>query len=466
LAEQPRPGPAPAPPPRWREVFSGRLGRLTFGLFLLEALAAVQVLVVTAVMPAVTRELGNIRLYGWAFSASGLATVMAIPLTGQAVDRFGPRRPLALMLGVFGVGTLLAGLAPTMPAFVVGRFLQGAGAGAQYAVGLGTVAKTYPESHRARVLALLAAAWVLPGLLGPSYGALLASTIGWRWAFLTLLPLLAGASWLVFPGLAALPATTSTRRLDLRRPILLSVGAAAVFAGLTDLSVWSAPLVVAGLAVSGPALRGLVVRGTQEARAGLAAALAGGFLLTLAFFAVDGFVPLMLTHVRGRTLTEASVVVTLATVSWSLGTLWQSRVAARFPHSVLVAAGAMAIAAGAGGVAAGLLHAPLAIPYVSWTIAGVGMGIAYPTIYLVTMDRAGPGTEGSAVALMLLIDSLGVSVGTGLGGSAIALAATAGASLSVGLAGTFLLALAAALALVVLSPRLGRPAPAPAAHSS
>jgi hypothetical protein len=73
------------------------------------------------------------------------------------------------------------------------------------------------------------------------------------------------------------------------------------------------------------------------------------------------------------------------------------------------------------------------------------------------MDRAETGTEGSAVALMLLIDSLGVSVGTGLGGSGIVLAAATGASLSTGLAGTFLLAIAAALALVVVSARLGRP---------
>jgi MFS family permease len=144
------------PPPRWQEVFSGNLGRVAFGLFLLEVLAAVQVLVVTTVMPVITRELGGLHLYGWAFSASGLATVMAIPLTGQAVDRFGPRKPLALMFGVFAAGTLVAGLAPSIAIFILGRFLQGVGAGGQYAVGLGTVAKSYPEK------------------------ALLATTIGWR----------------------------------------------------------------------------------------------------------------------------------------------------------------------------------------------------------------------------------------------------------------------------------------------
>jgi MFS family permease len=460
VSETPEPDPPWTAAPRWREVFSGRLGRVAFGLFLLEALAAVQILVVTAVMPVITKELGGIRLYGWAFSASGLATVMAIPLTGQAVDRFGPRRPLALMLGVFGAGTLLAGLAPSMPVFVVGRFLQGAGAGAQYAVGLATVAKSYPETHRPRIMALLAAAWILPGLFGPSYGALLASTIGWRWAFLTLLPMLAGASLLVFPGLAALPRTTATdeRRLEVLQPVLLSLGAAAVFAGLTDLSPWSAPLVIVGVVVAVPALRRLVASGSRLARPGLTAALAGGFLLSLAFFAVDGFVPLMLTGVRGRTVAVASIVVTLATVSWSLGTVWQSRVAHRLSRSRLVWMGALAIAVGAAGVATGLVHAPLVIPYVSWTIAGLGMGVAYPSIYLVTMERAGRGGEGSTVALMLLIDSLGVAVGTGLGGSAVALAGATGGTLSAGLWATFLLAVVAALGLASISGRLDRPA--------
>jgi len=221
-------------------------------------------------------------------------------------------------------------------------------------------------------------------------------------------------------------------------------------------------LVVVGLGLAGSSLRRLVAGGSAVAGAGLSVALAAGFLLSLAFFAVDGFVPLMLTQVRGRTVAEASIVITSATVSWSFATLWQSRVASRVRHSLMVGGGAAAIAAGAGGVAAGLLDVPLAIPYMAWTVAGLGIGVAYPTIYLVTMERAGMGAEGSAVALMLLVDSLGVSVGTGLGGSAVALADVSGASLSTGLTATFVLAVAAAIGLASLAPRLDRrtePAP-------
>src|SRR6266508_1723280 len=142
-------------PPPWREVFQGRRGRLTAGLLLLEALVAVEALVVTTILPAVRRDLGGIQYYGWAFSATFLATFASIPIAGWATDRYGPKRPLAIM-----------------PVLVIGRFVQGCGAGAFYSVSLGTVAKSYPGRIRPRVLALLASMWILPGILGPPLGAL------------------------------------------------------------------------------------------------------------------------------------------------------------------------------------------------------------------------------------------------------------------------------------------------------
>jgi MFS family permease len=296
---------------------------------------------------------------------------------------------------------------------------------------------------------------VVPGLAGPSYGALLASTIGWRWAFLTILPLLAGAGLLVAQGMARVELPSGTaERLDLRRPIQLSIGAAALLAGVTDLSVWSAPLILGGAAVAAPALVGLVARGASAGRPGLSVALFCAFLLTLAFFGVDGFVPLLLTGIRGRTVAEASVVVTLATVGWSAGTWWQSRAVVRWSKPALLIGGTTLIGLGALGVAAGLLSTPLVVPYAAWTVAGLGMGVAYPSIYLAMMERAGMGYEGTAAGLMLLVDSLGVSIGTGLGGGAVAIVEALHVSLRVGLAAAFGLAFVAAIALLPLAARL------------
>ena len=136
-------------PPPWREVFQGPLGRLITGLLLLEALVAVYALVVTAIMPAVRDDLGGTNLYGFAFAVWGLATILTIPIAGVAADRFGPRKPLLIVLGVQIMGLTISGLAPSMEVVIVGLFLQGCAGGAVYAVSLGTVAKTFPGSDSA-----------------------------------------------------------------------------------------------------------------------------------------------------------------------------------------------------------------------------------------------------------------------------------------------------------------------------
>ena len=69
-------------------------------------------------------------------------------------------------------------------------------------------------------MALLASMWILPGLLGPPVGAVLAETVGWRWAFLAPLPLIVLAAPMVMPSLRSvsvreegskLPVTASSR---------------------------------------------------------------------------------------------------------------------------------------------------------------------------------------------------------------------------------------------------------------
>jgi MFS family permease len=311
-------------------VFRGRLGRLALGLFLLETTAAVTALLVVTIMPVIARDLNGLGLYGWALAAPGLATVAAIPVTGRAADRYGPVPVLAIMLPAFAAGIVVSALAPTMWVFVAGRLLQGAGAGAQFAVSVGALAKSFPEAHRPRVLALLSAAWLLPGLAGPLLGAVVARTLGWRWAFVVLLPLVVAAAVLVFPGLRAVPAARDSARPPLRWALLLAAGSAVGLAGLTKLSAVTAPLVAAGAVAVVIGMRRLTAPQAGIA-AGISRALVASFLVTFAFFTADGFVPLMLVRVRGTTVLEASVVITTATVAWSVASWWQSRVIGRVP---------------------------------------------------------------------------------------------------------------------------------------
>ena len=454
---------APAP---WREVFAGARGRLTIGLLLLEVLVAIQMLVVATVMPAVRDELGDIQLYGWTFSASGLGQFAAIPIAGHAMDRFGARRLLAVTLVVYSGGLLLAALTPSMLGLVFARLIQGIGGGAIYAVSLGTVAKTYPEEIRPRVLALLAAMWLLPGLIGPPLGAALASTVGWRWAFVAPIPVLVVAAVLTFPTLPDAIADRETR-ISLLPPLVLAAGAGMFLAGLTDLSPWSIPLIVIGLAVALPALLRIVPKGTLVARRGFPAASAAAFLLSVSFVSAEAFLTLMLTSVNDRTLAEAGVVITLVTIAWTIGSWWQSRVAVSRDLGGLVALGSALVIVGTLAAAGGLLHWPLALPYVGWTVAGLGMGVAFPTIQLSAMNAAAPGEEASELSSVLLMDTLGVAVCAGLGGASVALAEASGAQLRVGIAGAFAVGLVAAILVLAIARRLpvagqtagGTPAP-------
>src|SRR5215831_11089531 len=91
----------PGSPTTWRAVLSGSSGRLTIGLTLITLTVATESLVITAIMPAIVRDIGGISLYGLAFSAFFLAGLASIPTAGWAADRYGQALPFAVLIPVF-----------------------------------------------------------------------------------------------------------------------------------------------------------------------------------------------------------------------------------------------------------------------------------------------------------------------------------------------------------------------------
>jgi len=185
-------------------VWSGPQRRLTIGLTLTVTCTALEALAVATTMPATVRDLGGLALYGWAFSAFMLTNLVGITLAGDEADRRGPVRPFALGVALFTIGLLIAGTAPTMLLVVVGRAVQGLGAGFIGSVAYVAVGRGYPEAVKPRMLAVLATAWVVPGLVGPALAGLVAAHVGWRWVFLGLAPLPPLAAILALPILGHL----------------------------------------------------------------------------------------------------------------------------------------------------------------------------------------------------------------------------------------------------------------------
>lgn len=430
---------------------------LTVGLVLMVTLVAFEALSVATILPVVSRSLGGIGLYGWVFSAFLLASLVGIAVAGSVVDRLPVAGVMLAGLVLFGLGLAVGGTAPSMPILVAGRAVQGLGAGAVPGTAYVVIARAYPPTIRPRMFAILSTAWVVPGLISPAIAASVASTVGWRWVFLGLLPIVAAAAVLGFLALRDVPPPDAKADVPLRVSPVLGVvlGAGVVLAALDSGSLLLAVLGgLAGAAVLLRSLRRLTPPGTLVARPGLPATILSRGLLTFGFFAGDAYVPYTLDTVRHAGTVVGGLAVTAATLTWTAGAWVQER---RILHSGprrLVRSGEVGVLAGLGLMAATLWPGlPALVGVGAWAVGGFGIGLAYSPLSIAALDRAPKGGEGRTTAGLQLTDVLGDALGTGVAGAAVAAGAHGlGASGGVGLA--FGIAAAVAVVAVLVGVRL------------
>jgi MFS family permease len=452
-------GPAPG---LWAPQTRG----LTVGLVLSITFVASEALAVVTVMPLVAQDLGGLRLYGWVFSAFMLGSVVGIVAAGREADRRGPAIPFVAGLVLFGAGLAVAGLAPSMEVLVAGRVLQGLGAGAVPSVAYAAIGRSFPGPLQARMMAVLSTAWVVPGLAGPAVAAEVAHVFGWRWVFLGLLPVVAVAGAIAVPALVRLgpPGAGPVQQHQLIHGIVVAAGATMILAGLTLIAgsgstaaagtaAAGAALIVAGVAAGLPSLRRLVPAGTLTARPGLPATILSRGLLTFTFFGADAYVTLAITAVRHRSPLLAGIAVTGATLGWTAGAWVQARLSETWQGRRFVRTGLVIVLAGIAGMVLVLQPSvPVAVGLAAWTVAGLGMGLAYAPLSLMMLRHASPGREGRASASLNLADVLGTALGIGVGGAAVA--AGAGRNLPLGIAAAFAASAAVGVVALMVTRRL------------
>lgn len=450
--------------PATEGIWSRRYRALTIGLVLTVAGGAFEALAVATTMPVATRELGGLALYGWAFSAFLLASLVGTVAAGIEADRSGPARPFAFGVGLFALGLIVAGLAPSMIVVVLGRAIQGLSSGAIGSVAYVAVGRVYAEDARPRMLAVLSSAWVVPGLVGPAIAGLIAEYIGWRWVFLGLAPLLPLAAMLALPALRSLNKSSSAERdwRRVRHALQLALGVGLALTGPTlDQLLLAALCVVGGVVIALPALRKLLPDGTLRAAPGLPAAIATACITGTVFFGVDAFVPLALTSLRGLSAALAGLALTAATVTWTTGAWLQAHYAAQHSRRRLVTIGLLVLAVGVALVIGTLWPGvPALLAPLAWGVAGLGMGLAYSTLSLSVLESAPEGQEGAATSSLQLANMLGPALGTGVGGAIIGSAASGSAPSAASIAMQF--ALMAALPLLGVWAARGLPGKTPA----
>jgi len=443
----------PVPTTQTEGVFSPGKRALTTGLVLAITLVGFEALAIATVLPVVSRDLGDLGLYGWVFSAFFLGTLVGIVFAGRSADRVGPARPFAIGLVLFGAGLLAGGCAPTMAALVAARAVQGLGAGAIPAVGYVAIGRAYAPALQPRMFAVLSSAWVLPAILGPTPSGWVADTFSWRWVFLGLLPLVIIAGVIATPALRALGPPGGVEPPDRRADALLvAAGAGLVLGGAGSRSYVIGPLLaLAGVLLAARPFMRLMPPGTLRLATGMPAAVAIRGIITIAFFGTDAYVSLTLTSLRGASATLAGVALTAAALAWTAGAWIQERRVRRAGPRAFVRTGSFIIAIGIGMMIVTTQFAvPIAFGVLAWGVGGLGMGLAYAPLSLIVLGEARKGAEGEATAALTLNETLGVALGTGIVGAVVATGDALGWSgttaLTLGFAGCAVVALCSAVA--------------------
>lgn len=401
-------------------IWRGHRRRLTIGILSLVLLIAFEAMAVGTAMPVAVRSLEGLPYYAWTFSGFMAASMLGTIVAGELSDRAGPFRPLVLGVLLFTLGLATTGSAPNMLIFVVGRVLQGLGAGGAFVPVMVVIARAYPSELRPKAFGAVSAAWVVPAIVGPAVAGLVAEHVSWRLVFLGLLPLVVLPVVLIFPRVRALgDAEPAGERRPGRATLAL---AAAVGVGLVQyagqrLTWWSLAFLAAGLVLLVPSLPKLLPPGTLRFARGLPSVVRIRGILGGTFGGAGAYVPLMLVEQHRISPALAGIALTVGSLGWSTGAFVQARHWVGLSRPQLIRLGAVAVTAGTAGM---ILVAWPGVPWwfapIFWTVSGLGMGLAMASLSVLLYDYSPREQQGANSAAMQLAESVGNLTMVGLGG--------------------------------------------------
>jgi MFS family permease len=377
--------------------------RLAAGVVALEFAAAVTSFVSATLLPTLATALDARAHLGLLLAGPTLGLFVALPVAPAVLHRLRPRRTLAVGIAVYLGGAVLSATAVSAPVYAAGRFAGGLAGGLLAVFGISAVIRELDERVRARVVAASSAMWILPAFVGPPGTLALEHAVGWRWALLAPVPIVLAGRFLVAGAASTAPDEPAHRPVG--RTLLVPAGVAVL------LATRSPVLVAVGAAVALIGVAGLMPAGTARLRSGAPAALAAMMLFGAGWFGAGGLVTVLFTDGYGTSVGRAAIVLSAAPLAWAVTSL-------AVPRKVPPAVGLALAAAGVAVVAA---SASYGLGLVAWTLAGAGIGLMYPGLYLRCTPAGGPAA--ALATAVITAEGFGELLGSAAGG---VLASTAG----------------------------------------
>lgn len=377
---------------------------LAVGIVALEFAAAVTGFVASTLLPVVAGDLDARSDLGLLIAGSTLGLFVALPLASRVLARLGPRGTLAIGMIAYLGGLFLAAMSRTAWMFALGQFSAGLASGLLAIFGISSAIRHLDDRLRIRVIAASSAMWIVPALAGPAATLGLERLVGWRWTLLLPVP------FVLFGRLLVVRAARDDTRDDAPRPLLrtLSVPLGATLVVFSN-SFW--PLALAGAAITVAGMIAILPPGTARLRPGTPAALGAMVLFAIGYFGADSLITMLLTSELQVSLGQAALVLSAAPLGWAVTSL----VAAKFPSARFPVVGLSLTALGTAVVAFG---GSFAVALIAWAVAGIGVGLAYPGLYLrATTANASGFTAAELATAVITAECVGQLLGRAVGGA-------------------------------------------------
>lgn len=417
----------------WSDLFTGTNGWLALALTGGVALHAVNVHIVTTVLPSVVRDIGGLDWYAWSTTLFVVASILGAVLSVRLLGVAGPRDACMAALAVFALGSAICAGAPSMPWMLAGRSVQGLGGGTLAALSYALIRIVFAPALWPRAVALVSGMWGVATLCGPAVGGLFAQAGHWRWAFWTLLPVALLQALLAAlklrPARTQAAAVPAQAGIPLAQVVLLMASVMVVaVGGLSSALMVQGAGVAAGLALGAAAIAWdrrasvrLLPSGATRLRSPLGAVYASIALLLIGT-TTEIFVPYFLQVLQGLTPLAAGYLTAAMAAGWSVSSLVSSGCTGARAERLL-RTGPMLCAAALLALAV-LVPAGAGLPASAWmalcgvALAGVGAGVGMGWPHLVTrlLTLAPPGETDTASAAITTVQLYGMAIGAAMAG--------------------------------------------------
>ena len=208
--------------------------------------------VVNVALPAISRELGG-GLSGlqWTIDAYLLTLGSLIVFGGSLGDMYGRRKIFVAGLVSFTLASLLCGLAPTIPALIWARALQGVGGALLVPSSLAIISSAFHPEDRGTAIGAWSGLSGVSTAFGPFLGGYLVDSVSWRLVFLINLPLAAATIWLTVRHVPETKDPDAPARPDYAGAVATAAALGGLVFGLIEGPVrgFTSPAVLGGIAL-------------------------------------------------------------------------------------------------------------------------------------------------------------------------------------------------------------------------